>query len=229
MTLKAPDNHASASAASHFAYDAFVVHADAAADKAFVNGYLLANLGLAQERVLRLQTLELGRFIPEAIERGVRSSRVTIVVLSAAYIVESAVFSPDGTRIVTASYDHTARVWDARTGQPLSSSLQHQDIVVSVAFSPDGTRVVTASFDKTARIWDAGIGQPFSPPLQHQDLVLSAAFSPDGTRVVTASADHTARLGRPHRPATLLVAPASGHRGKCRVQPRWHPRRHRQL
>jgi WD40 repeat protein len=24
----------------------------------------------------------------------------------------SAAFSPDGTRVVTASYDHTARVWD---------------------------------------------------------------------------------------------------------------------
>jgi hypothetical protein len=64
----------------------FVVHADAATDEAFVNGYLLANLGLAPERVLRLQTLELGQFITKAIERGVRSSRVTIVVLSAAYM-----------------------------------------------------------------------------------------------------------------------------------------------
>jgi len=64
----------------------FVVHADAAADEAFVNGYLLAKLGLAPERVLRLQTLELGRFIIEEVERGVRSSRVTIAVLSSAYM-----------------------------------------------------------------------------------------------------------------------------------------------
>jgi hypothetical protein len=81
MTLQAPDNHASASAASRFAYDVFVVHADAATDEAFVNGYLLANLGLAPERVLRLQTLALGQFITKEIERGVRSSHVTIVVL----------------------------------------------------------------------------------------------------------------------------------------------------
>ncbi|HEX2689586.1 MAG TPA: hypothetical protein VHN14_23370 [Kofleriaceae bacterium] len=63
MKLQALDKHASASAASHLAYDVFVVHADAATDEAFVNGYLLANLGLAPERVLRLQTLELGQFI----------------------------------------------------------------------------------------------------------------------------------------------------------------------
>ena len=84
MTLQPPGDHASA--ASRFAYDLFVVHADAATDEAFVNGYLLANLGLPPERVFRLQTLELGQFITREIERGVRSSRVTIVVLSSAYM-----------------------------------------------------------------------------------------------------------------------------------------------
>jgi hypothetical protein len=86
MTLQVAGEHAFGSAAIRFAYDAFVVHADAAADEAFVNGYLLAKLDLAPERVLRLQTLKLGQFITQEIERGVRSSRVTIVVLSAAYM-----------------------------------------------------------------------------------------------------------------------------------------------
>jgi WD40 repeat protein len=58
--------------------------------------------------------------------------------------------------VVTASWDKTARVWDAVTGKPLTSPLEHQDQVVSAAFSPDGTRVVTASWDKTARVWDVG-------------------------------------------------------------------------
>ncbi len=85
MTLQV-DQHASGAAASRFAYDVFVVHADAPADEAFVNGYLVPNLGLPPERVLRLQTLELGQRITEEIERGVRSSRVTLVVLSVAFM-----------------------------------------------------------------------------------------------------------------------------------------------
>jgi hypothetical protein len=69
--------------------------------------------------------------------------------------VLSAAFSPDGKRIVTASLDKTARVWDAATGKAIGKPLKgHSGYVYSAAFSPDGKRIVTASDDKTARIWD---------------------------------------------------------------------------
>jgi hypothetical protein len=72
-------------------------------------------------------------------------------------IVNSAVYSPDGTRIVTGSRDKSARIWDARTGVQLRALSGHDDYLNSAAYSPDGTRIVTASTDKTARIWDAHV------------------------------------------------------------------------
>ena len=80
----------------------------------------------------------------------------------------SAAFSPDGTRVVTASDDKTARVWDAATGQPVTRPLAASGPRVSATFSPDGTRVVTASGDNTARVWDVATGQPVTRPLEHQ-------------------------------------------------------------
>jgi WD40 repeat protein/serine/threonine protein kinase len=108
--------------------------------------------------------------------------------------VWSARFSSDGRRVVTASKDHTARVWDAQTGQPLTGPLHHEASVSSARFSPDGRRVVTASEDKTARVWSAQTGQALTAPLQHLAAVLDAEFSLDGSWVVTASDDKTARV-----------------------------------
>src|SRR5262249_13859967 len=77
--------------------------------------------------------------------------------------VFSAVFSPDGNRVVTASDDKTARVWDAKTGAELLPLKGHAGDVNSPSFSPDGSRVVTASSDLTARVWDAKAGAELLP------------------------------------------------------------------
>ncbi len=63
-------------------------------------------------------------------------------------------FSPDGKRVVTASADRTARLWDAETGNALAVLHGHTAGVWRTAFSPDGKWVVTASADRTARLWD---------------------------------------------------------------------------
>ena len=73
--------------------------------------------------------------------------------------MNSAAFSPDGSRIVTASRDKTARIWDAASAKEIAVLRGHEGAVNSAAFSPDGSRIVTASEDKTARIWDAASGK----------------------------------------------------------------------
>jgi uncharacterized membrane-anchored protein YhcB (DUF1043 family) len=101
--------------------------------------------------------------------------------------VSSAAFSPDGSRIVTASLDRTARIWDAASGKEIAVLRGHDGLLRSAAFSPDGSRIVTASYDKTARIWDAASAKEIAVLRGHDGGVTSAAFSPDGSRIVTAS------------------------------------------
>src|SRR5271154_6590575 len=56
-------------------------------------------------------------------------------------VVTSVAFSPDGTRLASASCDNTVKLWDAAVGQELLTLKGHTDYVYSVAFSPDGKRL----------------------------------------------------------------------------------------
>ena len=68
-------------------------------------------------------------------------------------------FSPDGRFVLTASHDHTARLWEAHSAQELRRFEGHTLWLSACAFSADGRFVLTASYDKTARLWDAHSAQ----------------------------------------------------------------------
>ena len=83
--------------------------------------------------------------------------------------VLAASFSPDGSRVVTASYDGTARMWDAKTRASLLTLMGHTNWVRVASFSSDGSRVVTASDDGSARLWDAKTGLLLMTFADHQE------------------------------------------------------------
>jgi serine/threonine protein kinase/WD40 repeat protein len=101
--------------------------------------------------------------------------------------------SLDGKRVVSGSFDLTARIWDTQTGETLQVLTGHTGVVSSANFSPDGAKVVTSSSDGTVRIWDANTGET----LHVVDLgapIANVSFSPDGRLIAAADTDGFADL-----------------------------------
>jgi WD40 repeat protein/tRNA A-37 threonylcarbamoyl transferase component Bud32 len=133
--------------------------------------------------------------------------------------VLTSVFSPDGSRVLTASHDKTAVIWDAMTGDRIASLEGHTAVLSKAEFSSDGRLILTVSHggishytyvdpvgqlmttwrsgpygDETVRVWEAATGKSVAVLAGHTAQVTDAGFSPDGSRVITSSHDRTARL-----------------------------------
>ena len=120
--------------------------------------------------------------------------------------VRACAFAPDGRHIVSASKDETLKLWDAETGQELTTLSGHKYLdeqgrvvggvawVNACAFSPDGRWIVSGSFDKTLKLWDVRTGEERNMLSGHTGSVWTCAFSPDGRWLVSGSSDGTLKL-----------------------------------
>jgi WD40 repeat protein len=111
----------------------------------------------------------------------------------------SLAFSPDGSRLATASTSGMATVWDPATGTALFNLEGHTGIVWDISFSPDGREIATASLDGTAIVWnvDAAAGPSGQEKMTltgHNGPLTRVAYSPDGQHLATASMDGTVRV-----------------------------------
>jgi WD40 repeat protein len=108
--------------------------------------------------------------------------------------VNDVAYSPDGKRLATAGWDHTARLWDIATGEQILTLTGHSGWLMRLKFSPDGMTLATTSNDGTAKLWDAQTGDELFTLTGHTQAVFDVAFSPDGRLLATSGWDGTVRF-----------------------------------
>ena len=96
-------------------------------------------------------------------------------------------FLSDGSSVLTASVDKTAKIFDGSIGECKETLTGHDRSVISAVFSADGSSVLTASCDCIAKILDSYIGECKQILFGRRDRVGSAVFSADGSLVLTVS------------------------------------------
>ena len=103
-------------------------------------------------------------------------------------------FSPDASRVVTASRDRTAIVWQVWSETPLFKLEGHRASIYDVAWHPGGDVVATAGGDNNIIIWDPKTGEAIRTLSGHNDDVTSVDFHPNGSLLASSSHDGMVRL-----------------------------------
>lgn len=99
--------------------------------------------------------------------------------------VSCAIFSPDGSIIVSLSYDGSLRLWNADTGSQICyASCEHTDYPHTAAFSLDGKQLVTAS-KQELKVWDVGSCIQLGMDICLFDKICMVKFTDDGRGIIT--------------------------------------------
>ena len=109
-------------------------------------------------------------------------------------------FSPDGSKVVSASLDNTTRLWSADPHEQTAPGEGHETPITCTAVAPDGSTVVTGSADGHACVWGFGTGELLTVLEGHTDGITRVAYSPSGAlmralRPAMRSLQRSSRVG----------------------------------
>lgn len=96
--------------------------------------------------------------------------------------------------LITASRDHTVRIWTLDNGQLHTTLTDANNEMLTLATSPSRNLLTGAGADQVIHFWDLTTLQPCYALSGHEDSVRTLAFSPDGITLASGGSDQTIRL-----------------------------------
>lgn len=137
---------------------------------------------------------EMPSSVMEGLVGAVATPPADPVILQHGGRIYHAAFSRDGTKVLTASADRTAKVWGAASGRLLLNLGRHRSPVGWVGYSRDQTRLVTISHDQTTQLWNTLSGESLADVTAASTTGFYPVVDPDFRRVLLAGRGATATL-----------------------------------
>ena len=111
-------------------------------------------------------------------------------------IVMSVAWSPDGTRLASCGGRGSGEliIWDARSGERLSTLNEPGAVINAVAWSLSGSVLVSGGSDGALRWWNVESGECIRIVEGHQGAIQVVKISPDGQRLASCSDDGTINI-----------------------------------
>jgi WD40 repeat protein len=110
------------------------------------------------------------------------------------YSVACVAVTPDGCQAISASDDHSLKVWNPASGAELRTLQGHMGRVCDVAVTSDGRQAISASMDKTLKVWDLVNGTEVRTLRGHAAPVNGVAVTSDGRLAISTSSDTTLKV-----------------------------------
>lgn len=109
-------------------------------------------------------------------------------------MVRDIAVSADGSRVLTASFDYSLRLWDFGSQQSLKILDAHSGPVNTSLFLPDGERALSAGTDGTLLMWNLNSAKVIRRFKGHTMHVMALALRPNAQTIASASWDGSVRL-----------------------------------
>ena len=116
-----------------------------------------------------------------SLRRAMGQIRELLVLSANSGAVLAARFSPDGRKVLTASDDKIARIWNAETGKVIVTLAGHTAGISAATFNANGSKVLTCSEDGSIKVWDTDSGKTIGNTQTASDPVIACSFALDGT------------------------------------------------
>jgi WD40 repeat protein len=108
------------------------------------------------------------------------------------------IYSPNSTMIatgvVTFPKKEYVKIWNANTGELLTSLREHRYTVTCLAWTADGRTLISGSLGNSIRTWNTTTWEQMAVLTGHTSSVHAIVVSPSGCIFASASLDGTARL-----------------------------------